>query len=104
MSKRIRTNHLACLVWLRAVFGTCPAQTTVDFSALERSIADEMKAQNVPDAQVAVISGDRVVWQKGFGVANAETREPVTTDTRFRLGSTTKMFVAAAAVALALER
>lgn len=76
------------------------AQTTIDFGALERSIADEMKAQNVPGVQVAVISGDRVVWQKGFGVANAETREPVTTDTLFRLGSTTKMFVAAAAIAL----
>lgn len=77
------------------------AQAQPDFSSLEQSISEEMKAQNAPGAQVAVISGDRVIFQKGFGVASVETNEPVTTETLFRLGSTTKMFVAAAAVALA---
>ncbi|MFN0120956.1 MAG: serine hydrolase domain-containing protein [Blastocatellia bacterium] len=79
------------------------AQTPTDFSSLEQVIQEEMKAQNVPGAQVAVISGDRVVWQKGLGVANAETNEAVTPETLFRLGSTTKTFVAAAAVALAKQ-
>lgn len=76
-------------------------QPSTDFSPLEQVIQEEMKAQNVPGAQVAVISGDRVVFQKGFGVANAETNEAVTPETLFRIGSTTKTFVAAAAVTLA---
>lgn len=90
-----------CVLLLGFGWSSALAQTPTDFSPLEQSIQEEMKAQNVPGAQVAVISGDRVVWQKGFGVANVETNEAVTTETLFRLGSTTKMFVAAAAVTLA---
>ena len=40
---------------------------------------------------------------KGLGVASIETRVPVTADTLFRLGSTTKMFTAAALLQLALD-
>ena len=45
--------------------------------------------------------GDQTVFAKGFGVANLDTREPVTADTLFRLGSTTKMFTGATLVSLA---
>lgn len=74
-----------------------------DFSALEKVILEEIKEKNAPGAAVAVISGDRVVFSKGFGISNVETGAPVTTDMLFRLGSTTKMFTAAALVALAEE-
>lgn len=73
-------------------------QAPIDFSLLEQALQEEMKAQSVPGAQIAAISGDRVVFQKSFGTANVETNEAVTTETLFRLGSTTKTFVAAAAV------
>jgi CubicO group peptidase (beta-lactamase class C family) len=42
-----------------------------------------------------------VVFAKGFGVANLETKTPVTPDTLFRIASTTKMLTAAALVTLA---
>ncbi len=74
-----------------------------DFSALEKVVLEEIKEKNAPGAAVAVISGDRVVFSKGFGISNAETGATVTTDMLFRLGSTTKMFTAAALVALAEE-
>ena len=45
--------------------------------------------------------GDRVVYQKAFGVANVETNTPMQAEMLFRLGSTTKMFTAAAMVTLA---
>ncbi|MBI4519774.1 MAG: beta-lactamase family protein [Gemmatimonadetes bacterium] len=44
-----------------------------------------------------------MVLARGFGVANVETGAPVTPDMLFRLGSTTKMFTAAAVVSLAVE-
>ncbi len=68
---------------------------------LEKIVLEELGRRNVPGAAVAVISGDRVVFAKGFGVSNVETGAPVTADMLFRLGSTTKMFVAAALVGLA---
>ena len=60
-----------------------------------------MQATKTPGAAVSIVQGERVVYAKGFGVANVETGAPVTTDMLFRLGSTTKMFTAAALVTLA---
>ena len=76
-----------------------PAQP--DFAELEKVIVEELKERNTPGAAVAVVSGDRVIYAKGFGVASVETAAPVTPEMLFRLGSTTKMFTAAALVTLA---
>lgn len=72
-----------------------------DFSELERVALDELKETNTPGAAVALIEGDRIVFTKGFGVSNTETGSKVTPNMLFRLGSTTKMFTAAALVSLA---
>lgn len=80
------------------------------FASPERAIRAEMQKAGIPGAAVAVVVGERVVWTKGFGVANVETGAPVTPDTLFQIGSVTKSFTAAAlltaanAGALALER
>jgi CubicO group peptidase (beta-lactamase class C family) len=70
-------------------------QQKADFSQLEKVALDELKQTNTPGAAVAVVSGDRLVFAKGFGVANIETGAPVTPETLFRIGSVTKMFTAA---------
>jgi CubicO group peptidase (beta-lactamase class C family) len=74
-----------------------------DFQQLERTVADELRATGIPGAAVAVVQGDRVLFAKGFGVTSVEAGTPVTAGTLFRLGSTTKMFTAAALVQLAEE-
>lgn len=90
------------LVILMFASATAPAQTkTSDFSALDAVVEAELKERHTPGAAVAVVVGDRVVYAKGFGVGSVETNEPVTPDTIFRMGSTTKMLTAAALVALA---
>jgi CubicO group peptidase (beta-lactamase class C family) len=74
-----------------------------DFSALEKVIQEELKDTNTPGAAIAIVSGDRVVFAKGFGLANIETGAPIIADMLFRLGSTTKMFTGAALVTLAAQ-
>jgi CubicO group peptidase (beta-lactamase class C family) len=76
-------------------------QRKVDFAKLEKAALEELKNTNTPGAAVAVVSHDRLVFAKGFGVANIETGAPVTPATLFRIGSVTKMFTAAVLVALA---
>src|SRR5579862_1095 len=71
-----------------------------DFSALDKVALDELASTGTPGAAIAIVSGDRVVYTKGFGVSNVETGAPVTPEMLFRLGSTTKMFTAAGLVAL----
>lgn len=92
---------LACLLLNFAAFSNNAQQP--DFSALENVINEELKSTNTPGAAVAIVSGDRVVFAKGFGVSNIETGAPVTPDMLFRLGSTTKMFTGAALVTLSAQ-
>lgn len=92
---------IACAVAARVEARQAKA---IDFAELERAIEADLKAGHTPGAAVAVVSGDRVVYVKGFGVTSAEgDGAAVTPDTLFRMGSTTKMFTAAALVTLASE-
>lgn len=50
-----------------------------------------MKETNTPGAAVVLISGDRVIFAKRFGVANIETGTLVTPESLFRIGSATKI-------------
>jgi CubicO group peptidase (beta-lactamase class C family) len=75
----------------------------VDFAPLEAFTRAELKRNNVPGCAIAVVVEGEVAFAKGFGVANVETREPVSSNMLFRIGSTTKMFTAAALVSLVEE-
>jgi CubicO group peptidase (beta-lactamase class C family) len=59
-------------------------------------------AWRVPGMAVALIQEGRVAYVKGFGHRDAQLSKPVTTDTLFRAGSTTKA-LAAATVALLVD-
>jgi CubicO group peptidase (beta-lactamase class C family) len=91
----------ACAVAPRAAAGQSKPP---DFAELDKVVEDEIKAGHTPGAAVAVVMGDRVVYAKGFGATSAEEgAAAVNADTLFRMGSTTKMFTAAALVTLAAE-
>ena len=81
--------------------GAAPQPGAADLGELEKVVLDELRETKTPGAAVAIVNGGRVVYAKGFGVRDVETNTPVTPDTLFRLGSTTKMFTGAAAVVLA---
>jgi CubicO group peptidase (beta-lactamase class C family) len=75
----------------------------LDFSNLERSASTELAKLNIPGASIAIVQGDKIVYSNAFGKANIETGEPARAEMLFRLGSTTKMFTAAALTGLAAE-
>jgi CubicO group peptidase (beta-lactamase class C family) len=79
------------------------ASNVTDFSALDKAIQEELNVTNTPGCAVAIVSGDKIVYAKGFGVANVETRQPVTPVTLFLIGSTTKAFTAYTLLSLAEE-
>ena len=94
------------LVWLTAVTrlqAETPTAAALDFADLERTAVAELKASKTPGAAIAVIREGDVLWAKGLGLANVETGQTVAPEMLFRLGSTTKMFTAAALVGLAEE-
>ena len=57
---------------------------------LDAAVQADIAAGRLPGIVVAVARRGRVVYQKAFGAANLETREPMRTDALFRLYSMTK--------------
>src|SRR5690242_1250664 len=74
-----------------------------DFGSVEQSAKEEIARLRIPGAAIAVVKGDRVVFSTAVGVASVETNEALRPEMLFRLGSTTKMFTAAALCGLAAE-
>ncbi len=49
-----------------------------------------MKSLNVPGAAIAIVQDGQIVYAEGLGVRSLDRPEPVTVQTRFMIGSTTK--------------
>src|SRR5207247_1118141 len=71
------------LIFLIAV----PALAQQPFDKLA---SDTMTTWRLPGMSVAIVQNDRVVYAKGFGVKEFGKSDPVTADTLFEIGSTTK--------------
>ena len=61
-------------------------------------IQDEMESNNIVGLSAAIIVGDRIVWSRGYGYADLETKKPATPDTVYRVGSISKIPNAIAAL------
>lgn len=70
---------------------------------LQKEIEIALKQTGTPGVAIAIISGNKVEWVAGMGLADVAGRRAVTTKTLFRLGSTSKEFVALAALKLQEE-
>ena len=75
-----------------------PAPRTIEELRLRiETILDET---STPGIGVAVVSRDETLWVAGLGKADVAGAVDATADTRFRIGSTSKMFVALAVLRL----
>src|SRR5687767_3957341 len=63
--------------------------------ALDRYFSSQFAADD-PGGAVLVMKHDRVVFARGYGLADLKTREPASTRTLFNIASVTKPFVASA--------
>lgn len=61
-------------------------------AALEKRIESARLRLHIPGLALAVVKDGEVVFAKGFGVADLETKRRVTPETIFAIGSTTKAF------------
>jgi CubicO group peptidase (beta-lactamase class C family) len=92
------TTRLARLV-LCLVLATAVAASAQDLARMEQVIQSHVSAGTFMGT-VLVARGGSVVIDKAYGMANVEWDVPNTTTTKFRLGSITKQFTAAAILLL----
>jgi CubicO group peptidase (beta-lactamase class C family) len=71
-----------------------------DMQSIERFVVDQLAAWEVPGCAVAAVQDGQVVLAAGWGQRDLDTKLPVTADTLFAIGSTTKAFTAATIGAL----
>jgi CubicO group peptidase (beta-lactamase class C family) len=71
-----------------------------NMQSIERFVVDQLAAWEVPGCAVAAVQDGRVVLAAGWGQRDLDTQLPVTADTLFAIGSTTKAFTAATVGAL----
>lgn len=67
---------------------------------LEKNIPALMKEGDVPGLAIALVRNGELVWQRGFGVKNAKTNEPVNDSTVFEAASLSKPVFAYAVMKL----
>jgi CubicO group peptidase (beta-lactamase class C family) len=56
-----------------------------------------------PGASLAIIHNGEIIYKRGYGMANLEHNVPITPETVFRIGSTSKQFTAACIAILSLQ-
>jgi CubicO group peptidase (beta-lactamase class C family) len=69
-------------------------------SLLDAWTAHSVMQQHLPSVALTVVHGDRPVWTKAYGYADVSAKAPATPQTRYRIGSITKTFTAAAILQL----
>ena len=69
-------------------------------AAVDTIVQEAMRDGRTPGVSVVVARGGRIVYTKGYGLANVELNVPATPDAVYRIGSITKQFTAAAIMQL----
>ncbi len=59
---------------------------------LDAFIRREMGDKKLPGVSVALVDGQQIIWQKGYGFSDPAAKTPITNDTVFRVGSVSKLF------------
>ena len=62
------------------------------------TLTDRMQFYTTPGVSIAFVDHQRVEWARAYGVRDAKSREPVTTDTLFQAGSISKPVAATIAL------
>jgi len=88
-----------------ATRSTAPMEARVQalIPELEAYIQNGMKAFDVPGVAVGIVTGDRLVYAKGFGVRSKSGGAAVDPQTVFQIGSAAKGFLATT-MAIAVDR
>lgn len=71
-----------------------PIITVAQLSRRLDSLMQATVQPNQPGAALLVVIDDNVVYQKGYGLSNAEAKSPITPETNFRMASVSKQFTA----------
>ena len=96
--------RLSALSFLPALLVAQSIASNPDVLGAERIFETWMRAQiayrELPGVAIGVVYNQELVWAKGFGLADIDTRLPMTPATKFRMASHSKLFTSTAIMQL----
>ncbi len=104
-TQSLRVSLILCASFIFSLWSVqLAAQKTLSFESrtrvLETWIAEHVEYHQMPGAAIAVVMGDQTVWSATFGSADVPTGQPMTSSTRLRMGSVSKIFTSTAIMQL----
>lgn len=72
-------------------FVHCNAQ--IDTTKLDKNLTEIQNQSNLPGFALTIIKEDKVMFEKGFGFSNKETKNPFSSETILPIGSVSKTFI-----------
>jgi len=95
MPNRYKLKFIGLFACFFAAINTSHAQV-ITADSIDRLVERTLKTFNVPGIAVAIVKDDKVVFEKGYGVASLNTHKKVDENTLFGIASNSKAFTVAA--------
>jgi CubicO group peptidase (beta-lactamase class C family) len=93
-SFRVGVLVLTVYFWICTPLPSAENDSNASWEGFKEFVEDSLMIWNVPGLAMAVVVGNDVVFSLGVGVRDIESKAPVSTETLFAIGSTTKSFTA----------
>lgn len=90
----MRTLFIIAAVVVLALPGCTPKPTETWQNRLKDLIETELETKGIPAVSIAVVDRRNIVYEGGFGFADAEAQTQVTSETVYRVASVSKLFTA----------
>ncbi|HZB46362.1 MAG TPA: serine hydrolase domain-containing protein, partial [Pyrinomonadaceae bacterium] len=78
----------------KAQAAAAPADLDAKLAAIEKAVEERRVASGIPGLSLVIVKDDKVIYLKGLGHKDFERKVPVTPDTLFAIGSSSKAFTA----------
>jgi CubicO group peptidase (beta-lactamase class C family) len=95
--------RIAFFLITAAIISSCTTQSPTSASGDFDKIFDSVFKAGEPGGAVLIAKDGKVIYEKGFGIEDINTKKPITTQTLFNIGSISKTFVAFGILQLARE-
>lgn len=92
--KTLKIFGLALLCFTNVFAQSNDEALNTKIKSLEKDFETVLTTSKAAGFAIAIVKGNEVVYAKGFGYSNLENKLPITPNTVFAIGSTTKAFTA----------
>lgn len=105
--KALLKIYLSIIVTIVSFYSLTPTIVNADANEktekIDQFIQEQKAISKIPGISLVIVEKGKTVYEKGFGYADAQSKTPVTSNTLFELGSTSKAFTGLAILKLEKE-